>query len=186
VGNDTGGALCQLVVAHHPERVARLVLTNCDSFENFPPALLRPLYRCARLPGIFGLLAQLFRAPFLQRAFFRTVAHRVPEPAVLAALFRPLRASADVRRDIAAFFAALRGDELLLAAPSFARFAGTVLVAWGTNDLFFPLRDARRLAAAFAGATCIEIADSRTFVSEDQPMVLAESIERFVGAPAAA
>ena len=31
VGNDTGGALCQLVAVHHPERVARLVLTPCDA-----------------------------------------------------------------------------------------------------------------------------------------------------------
>ncbi len=37
VGNDTGGALCQLVCAHHPERIGRLLLTNCDAFENFPP-----------------------------------------------------------------------------------------------------------------------------------------------------
>src|SRR5579884_2496355 len=34
VGNDTGGALCQLVVAHHPARIGRLVLTNCDAFED--------------------------------------------------------------------------------------------------------------------------------------------------------
>ena len=40
VGNDTGGAICQLVVAGHTERVSRLVLTNCDAFENFPPPLL--------------------------------------------------------------------------------------------------------------------------------------------------
>ena len=41
VGNDTGGALCQLVVAHHPERLAGLVLTTCDAYEHFPPPLLR-------------------------------------------------------------------------------------------------------------------------------------------------
>src|SRR5437868_2087318 len=31
VGNDTGGALCQLVCAHHPERIDKLVLINCDA-----------------------------------------------------------------------------------------------------------------------------------------------------------
>src|SRR5579862_8034286 len=41
VGNDTGGAICQLVIAHHPQRIIRLVLTNCDAFERFfPPALV--------------------------------------------------------------------------------------------------------------------------------------------------
>ncbi|HEX2015316.1 MAG TPA: alpha/beta hydrolase, partial [Solirubrobacteraceae bacterium] len=38
VGNDTGGALCQVVAADHPERLGALVLTNCDAFENFPPS----------------------------------------------------------------------------------------------------------------------------------------------------
>jgi pimeloyl-ACP methyl ester carboxylesterase len=41
VGNDTGGALCQLVVVSHPERLGRLVLTNCDAFESFPPPAFR-------------------------------------------------------------------------------------------------------------------------------------------------
>ena len=37
VGNDTGGGLCQLLIDAHPESVGRLVLTNCDAFEKFPP-----------------------------------------------------------------------------------------------------------------------------------------------------
>ena len=41
VGNDTGGALCQLVAGRHPERLARLALTDCDAFENFPPKAFR-------------------------------------------------------------------------------------------------------------------------------------------------
>lgn len=36
VGNDTGGALCQLLVATGPARVGRLVLTNCDGLDLFP------------------------------------------------------------------------------------------------------------------------------------------------------
>src|SRR5262249_47121802 len=37
VGNDTGGALCQIVVTRRPERIGRLVLTSCDYRDNFPP-----------------------------------------------------------------------------------------------------------------------------------------------------
>src|SRR5262249_37104928 len=43
VGNDTGGAICQLVVTEHPERVKRLVLTPCDAYEEFPPPTFKPL-----------------------------------------------------------------------------------------------------------------------------------------------
>src|SRR6266487_5487234 len=38
VGNDTGGALCQFVLDTDASRIGRLVLTNCDAFEKFPPA----------------------------------------------------------------------------------------------------------------------------------------------------
>jgi pimeloyl-ACP methyl ester carboxylesterase len=48
VGNDTGGALCQLVAGRHPERLARLVLTPCDAFESFPPKAFRGLVLAAR------------------------------------------------------------------------------------------------------------------------------------------
>jgi len=37
VGNDSGGVVCQYVAALHPQRVGRLVLTNCDGPGAFPP-----------------------------------------------------------------------------------------------------------------------------------------------------
>jgi pimeloyl-ACP methyl ester carboxylesterase len=39
VGNDSGGAISQVLATRHPERVGRLVLTNCDTHENFPPGI---------------------------------------------------------------------------------------------------------------------------------------------------
>ena len=38
VGNDTGGAVCQLLLDEDPSRLGQLVLTNCDAFDSFPPA----------------------------------------------------------------------------------------------------------------------------------------------------
>ena len=57
VGNDTGGALCQVVAVDHPERLGALVLTNCDMYENFPPSFFKALVAAAKLPG--GLKAAL-------------------------------------------------------------------------------------------------------------------------------
>ena len=37
VGNDTGGGLCLASLAVDHSRLSRLVLTNCDSYEHFPP-----------------------------------------------------------------------------------------------------------------------------------------------------
>jgi pimeloyl-ACP methyl ester carboxylesterase len=51
VGNDTGGLISQLVALDHGERVGRLVLTNCDCFEVFPPKEFVPMVKSARVPG---------------------------------------------------------------------------------------------------------------------------------------
>src|SRR5215470_5906032 len=48
VGNDTGGALCQLALRGDTHRVGGLVLTNCDAFEQFPPRFFVPLFTLAR------------------------------------------------------------------------------------------------------------------------------------------
>src|SRR5205823_7618405 len=61
VGNDTGVGLCQIVVTERPERVGRLVLTSCDTFDNFPPKALYPLIWAARAPGLVWTLLQSMR-----------------------------------------------------------------------------------------------------------------------------
>ena len=68
VGNDTGGAICQLVVTRHPERIGRLVLTPCDAYENFLPPAFRYLQRLARVPGGVTAVAQSMRIPADRRS----------------------------------------------------------------------------------------------------------------------
>jgi len=64
VGNDTGGAISQITAANHPERIGRLVLTNCDAFENFLPPAFRPMQWAARVPPVLnGLLQGMRLAP---------------------------------------------------------------------------------------------------------------------------
>jgi pimeloyl-ACP methyl ester carboxylesterase len=56
VGNDTGGALCQMVVTRRPDRIGRLVLTSCDYRDNFPPRMFRYFKPAAAIPGGMKLL----------------------------------------------------------------------------------------------------------------------------------
>ncbi len=56
VGNDTGGAICQLLLADDPRRIGRVVLTNCDAFENFPPKAFVPLFLAAKRPALTAML----------------------------------------------------------------------------------------------------------------------------------
>jgi hypothetical protein len=185
VGNDTGGALCQLVVVNHPERVGRLVLTNCDAFEIFPPARLKPLYAAARVPALWWAIAQLCRSPRVQRRFFASVAHAEPDAALLDTLMKRFADDADAREDLRLTIAAIDANTTLDAAKHFAEFAGEVLVLWGADDLFFPASLGRRLAAAFARSRFELIDGARLFVSLDAPARVADAIAAFTRAPTA-
>ena len=180
VGNDTGGAICQLVVARHPECVTRLVLTNCDAFENFLPPLLRPFQYGARLPGFAFAVAQLLRVAPLRRLFIASVARQTPEPAVLDSYFSPIIRDPGVRRDVTKVLRGISNRYTLEAARSFPGFHRPVLLVWGEDDFLFPLRFAERLRRAFPDARLERVAGSRAFVPEDKPDRLAGLIGTFL------
>ena len=183
VGNDTGGALCQLVAAYHPERVRRLVLTPCDAYDNFPPPkIFRLLNLAARTPGGVRLTGQVMRAPPLWRlpmTLGHLLKHRA-DPAVIAGWFEPIRRQPGVRRDLARLLLKLDARYTLDAAERLRSFPAPLLLAWATEDRVFPFEHARRLAAAVPDARLEPIDDSYSFVSLDQPARTAELITSFL------
>jgi pimeloyl-ACP methyl ester carboxylesterase len=62
VGNDTGGGLCQLLVDASPEHVGRLVLTNCDAFDKFPPFPFNLVFALLRGPVSIKVLFEQTRS----------------------------------------------------------------------------------------------------------------------------
>ena len=83
VGNDSGGAMSQVLVTRDPERVGRLVLTNCDTHENFPPGIFKAMPPLAKLPGGMTVLAAPFRIGALARRAFKPFSkHRIPDELV--------------------------------------------------------------------------------------------------------
>jgi pimeloyl-ACP methyl ester carboxylesterase len=188
IGNDTGGALCQLVTANHPDRVERLVLTNCDAYDKFPPPPFNLFKYAAKVPGGVWALAQPFRLRALTRAFARALA-RTPVPDdVLDAWARPSLESPEVRRDIAKVLSGVSPRYTLEAAERLRTFERPALIAWAPEDRFFKTEHARRLASEIPNCRLELINDSLAFVPWDQPARLAALIEEFVleRSPAAA
>ena len=185
VGNDTGGAICQIAIARHPARIVGLVLTNCDAYEAFLPWPLSPFQHGARFFGArFGaFLARALRYRFAQRALIRLVALHCPDTATLDAYFAPFLGDAGVRDDVVRFLAAISNRDTLAAARVFPYFRCPVLIAWGRSDPFFSARNARRLQRDFPDARLTFLSRSRAFVPEDQPHRLADLIGAFLGTP---
>jgi pimeloyl-ACP methyl ester carboxylesterase len=185
VGNDTGGAICQIVATEHPERVGRLVLTPCDAFEHFPPAAFAYFGAVARVPG--GLTA-LFQ-PLRMRAFrhspiaFGWLIKGRPDPEVTEAWARPFLSNRGIRRDAVKVVRGIHKRHTLEAARKLPSFDRPTLIAWAPEDRFFKYDWAERLAATIPNARLERIEDAYTFVSEDQPDRLAELIASFAREP---
>ncbi len=190
VANDTGGAISQILASERPERLAGLVLTNCDCLENFLPPVIRPLQWLAYVPGAYALLGELTRSARLRRSplGFGMLTHRPIPDELTAAWMAPLRDRA-VRGDVLRTLKAISSRDTLAAAAALGERPLPTLLAWAPDDRIFPLRFAERLATMIPGARLEQIADSRAFVPEDQPERLAEMIAAFLaesGLPAAA
>lgn len=181
VGNDSGGALSQLLLTRHPERIKQLVLTNCDCFENFVPPLVVAFQLLPYIPGSIFSMGWLLKFGFFQKLFGKIVAKYPVEEAVLKAYFTPASQSKEVRRDIRKFLKGVSNHYTLEAATHFKDFNQPVLIVWAKKDWLFPRKYAERLVKAFPNAKLSYVDNSLAFVPEDQPQFLAEQIETFIG-----
>jgi pimeloyl-ACP methyl ester carboxylesterase len=186
VANDTGGAISQITAANHPERIGRLVLTNCDAFENFLPPAFRPLQWAARVPGgLTGMMAGM-RFAALRRLplAYGWLIKRDFDGAPTREWVDPFLTNREVRHDTIKVLRGIDSRYTIEAAEKLRTFDRPTLLAWAVEDRFFKISYAERLAATIKGATLERIEDSYTFVSEDQPERLAELIARFAREPA--
>ncbi len=179
VGNDSGGAMSQVLVTRHPERIGRLVLTNCDTHENFPPGIFKAMPPIAKLPGGMTLLSAPFRIGALARAAFKPFSKK-PIPAdLVASWMRPALHDSGVKHDAKKVTAGMNKRYTLEAAEKLRNSDLPILLAWAPGDKFFPLKYAQRLAADTPNARLVEIPDAATFVPLDQPTQLADLIADF-------
>lgn len=187
VGNDSGGAVCQIVVTGHPQRVGRLVLTPCDAFENFPPKLFRYLLPLSRSVPLLGLVLAPMRLASLRRlpiAYGWLTKERHDE--LTAEWVRPALADRRILRDAAKFIRGMRPEHTLRAADRLGTFDRPALVAWSADDRFFPVEHGRRLAELLPRGRFEVIPGARTFSALDQPARLADLIAGALPTPASA
>jgi pimeloyl-ACP methyl ester carboxylesterase len=181
VGNDTGGAIAQLVVTRRPERIGRLVLTSCDAFDNFPPPFFRVVLAPARMPGAIPLAFGGLRLRPLRRlpAAYGWLSVEPIDRDAEDSYVLPVLGRRDIRRDLRRVLAGLDSRYTLDAAARLTRFDLPALIAWSSEDRFFPPAHGERLARVLPDARLEMIDRARTFSPEDRPEQLAELIGTF-------
>ncbi len=181
VASDSGGAIAQLLLARHPERVRTLLLTNCDTEIDSPPPALLPVIALAREGrfveewlGRWHEDRALARSPEgIGGMCYADAAH--PTDDAIDTYFGPLL-STQARMDRAhAYAIALSRNALDGTAQALRASRAPVRVVWGMADTIFVPKNADYLQTAFGNPRGVRrLAGSKLFWPEERPDVIAQ------------
>ncbi len=183
VGNDTGGALVQLLMCGDSTRVSRVVLVSCDAFDNFPPGLTgKTLVLTGKLPpALFGMFMQQMRLRPMRRLpiAFGWLTKRGDATSVH--WLRPILQQPEIRRDTVRVLRAIGAEKHLMleAAERLPSYGRPALIVWASEDRVMPPEHGRRLAELLQQGRLVEISDSYTLIPLDQPAELARIVRGF-------
>jgi pimeloyl-ACP methyl ester carboxylesterase len=183
VGNDTGGAIVLALLALRPGRVARVVITPCDAYDNFLPGILSHLYVAGRFPASLWIVGQSLRFKVLQRLpiSFGCATLRPIDAATMRSYSAPLRNNGAVRRD---FSQLIRAVSSRYTQQTAAQLEGgcdvEALVVWSSNDRLFPTGHGVRLATLLGAEPITVVQDSAALIPEDQPAALVALVADFL------
>lgn len=184
VGNDSGGAICQMFAVRQPERVRTLVLTNCEVDENCPPEAFRPLVELASQGGLASLLGsaignvELARSPASLGAAFEFPERLTND--LIELYLGPLVAS-DERKRLADRYVASELQQATVAIRgALAKLQTPTLMVWGLDDVFFAKSWAEWLNRTIPGAKgVVELPGAKLFFPEERPEELNKALRDF-------
>jgi pimeloyl-ACP methyl ester carboxylesterase len=187
VGHDHGGAIVQLLMNAHPERLGAVVLTNVEAYDLWPSKPERLDVQLAANAWSTPLFRLALGMPLIQR---RALAIAVAQPDVLTddvlegllgpSLSTPARWRR-LRRFLRSQLDREHNLETLRAVDGMRRFDHPTLLLWGQQDTNFGPAIAERLAHDIPGAVGVEwLAHSAHLPMLEEPEHYAHSLERFL------
>jgi haloalkane dehalogenase len=179
VANDSGGAVAQLLLVRYPKRVRSLLLTNCDTQVECPPAALKPVIEMAHA-GTFA--DQWLGAWLADKELARSAGglggqcyldRLHPTDEAIDYYLRPL-VSSQRRKDLVHAYA-IALERNVLAGVEYGLQHSTVptRVVWGDGDTIFSLAGAAYLEKILGQSKGVRrLAGSKLFWPEEQPGII--------------
>jgi pimeloyl-ACP methyl ester carboxylesterase len=184
VGNDTGGALCQIFAVRHRPLLRTLTLTNCDAHDNLPPAAFDLGKQLAAEGQLAPLIAELGKDPELARGEpGLAMGYNCPEALTDAQVLTFLGPFADLERGrtLERFINSTSVEDLLAVEPGLEALDAPTLIVWGNADLFFEVEWAHWLHDHIPGARpVIEIDGGGLFHPDEYADEFIPHLERFL------
>jgi pimeloyl-ACP methyl ester carboxylesterase len=185
VANDSGGAVAQLLVARHQNRVRTLLLTNCDTEHDSPPPALLPVIQLAKEGrfvdewlGRWHTDRTLARSPEgIGGMCYADPAH--PTDEAIDTYFAPLLSTQRRTDNAHAYAIALERNVLAGIGPELRRCKVPTRIVWGMGDTIFSANSPSQLDHDFGHSRGIRLLEgSKLFWPEERPDVIAEEAQR--------
>lgn len=184
IGNDTGGAICQIFAAHHPERIRSLALTNCEVHDNWPPESFMPFVKMVNGGGLSAALDLMLNNTNAFRSLqgFGACYER-PEDVTdetIDVYLRPLVRTTQSTQNIERFVAAMDNRHTVEIEPKLRALRTRALIAWADDDIFFDLKWAQWLESTLQGATKLVVFEgARIFFPEERSTQFNRELAQF-------
>ncbi len=180
VANDSGGAMAQIFAARNPDRLRTLTLTNCDTYDGWPPPTFMPTVKLitsgmgsAILPT---LLADLETARTRVMGPGCEFPERVPLEKVRAYL-EPLNRSQARLDAFKTLFVQMDCQDTVEIQPQLHALETPTLIIWGLADEFFEEKWAYWLRGTIPGVKkYVEVPTGKLFIPEDRPELIATEL----------
>jgi haloalkane dehalogenase len=185
VANDSGGAVAQLFLTHHPDRVRTVLLTNCDVETNCPPPAVLPVIELAKR----GRFADEWLAPWLaDKDLARsdkglggmtfTYPDRLADETIDMYL-GPLVESPQRKALTNAYAIGLAPNPLAGTGFLLKESPVPARIVWGTGDTIFSQADAAYLEKTLPHSLGVRrIEGAKLFFPEEFPDVIAEEARK--------
>jgi pimeloyl-ACP methyl ester carboxylesterase len=181
VANDSGGAVAQLLVTRHPDRVRTLLLTNCDTEKDSPPPALAPVIEMSRA----GTYVDRWLAPWLADKGLARSSEGIggmcysdpahPTDEAIDYYFTPLLSSPRRKAQVHAYALALERNPLEGIEVALRRSTVPTRILWGTGDTIFSPASPDYLDQSFGNSCGVHrLAKRKLFFPEEVPDIVAE------------
>jgi pimeloyl-ACP methyl ester carboxylesterase len=184
IANDSGGGIAQIFAARHPELIRSLVLTNCDTHNNWPPKQAEPLHRLAIEGGLGAIGQRMLEDVAFARAGFAAGFEHPDQlsPEDFRTWLEPLFNSPASARNLERFIIAFDNKQTVAVEPLLRKLEAPTLIVWGTSDVFFPVTWAYWLRDTIPGARdVVELDGAKLFHPWERPAELAAALRDFWG-----
>lgn len=188
VGHDHGGAVAQLIAAEQPERVDRLVLANCEAFDNWPSAEEKPFVLLTQLPLLGPLILRLWSFPAIFELLLATASAakdtRVLTPELVQGYIRANLSDGHRRAKTRRFLAGQLDPQnnrcTLDLLDGLRKFRRPAMIVWGQDDPHFGPQWAHKLYQEIPGAVRLELLpDTGHLLMEEKPEAFASLLLDF-------